>query len=279
MRLEPKPTIKHENIDIWLAYYDDIVSEQLLSTMRVMLTEEERQQEMRFCFPTDRKRYLVTRATVRSVLSLYADVPPSAWRFSTNEFGKPAIANMRDDVSGLRFNISHTKGLIALGIAQHREIGIDVEKLNKHNVSIDLANHLFASNEIIELQNVRPEQFVELFFEYWTFKESYIKARGIGLSLALDKFSFHFPHERAVQITINPELNDDETRWHFRQYRPTGEYFLALCGERAGNDEPVVTIRKIIPTIEYELFDSPLLKSSETSTLRGTEVPALSTLT
>ena len=51
-----------------------------------------------------------------------------------------------------------------------------------------------------------PHQQQYRFFEYWTFKEAYIKARGMGLSLPLDKFSFQYPDDHAVEIAIDPEL-------------------------------------------------------------------------
>lgn len=259
-----KLPLSETKIDIWLAFYGEIADEPLLANMRDLLTETERQQQARFYFADDRKRYLVTRALVRTVLSRYAAVDPSDWTFSTNAYGRPVIANRLEDAAGLSFNISHTRGLIALAVGLHRELGVDVENLVAREVSIDIADHFFSPPEVAELAGVPRERSQDRFFEYWTFKESYIKARGMGLSLPLDKFSFLFPHERGVRIAIDAELGDDENRWSFWQYRPTTEYLLALCAEKRAGTATVVTMRKVIPTAGHDAFETALLKTSET---------------
>lgn len=263
MSNDRKLTISAQNIDIWLAFYDEISDETLLPAMLELLTDGERRQQTRFYFADDRKRYLVTRAMARTVLSCYACIDPSAWVFSENAYGRPVIANRHDDTAGLCFNISHSRGLIVLAVTRNRELGVDVENIVAREVSINIADRFFSPIEVMELAGVARERSLGRFFEYWTFKESYIKARGMGLSLPLDKFSFRFPHERAVGISIDPELNDDGNRWSFWQYRPTAEYLLALCAARIADHPTVVTMRKMVSTIGYEAFETALLKTSE----------------
>ena len=215
--------ISERNIDVWLAFYHDIVDTRLLSNLRMLLSDAERHQEKRFYFADDRKRYLVTRAMVRTVLSRYTAVAPADWEFSVGAYGRPGIANRHDEAVGLCFNVSHTYGLIALGVSRHRALGVDVENLLVRQVPIGIADRFFSPTEVAELASVPHEQHQDRFFEYWTFKESYIKARGMGLFIPLDRFSFHYPHGRAVRIAIDPELGDDKSRWSFWQYRPTSE--------------------------------------------------------
>jgi 4'-phosphopantetheinyl transferase len=251
------------NIDVWLAFYQDIADEQLHSTYRELLTEEERRKEVRFYFPDDQRRYLVTRAMVRTLLSRYVpSVAPADWRFSTNRYGRPQIDSVNRDVDGLSFNISHTRGLIALAVTGRRELGIDVENIVTREVSIEIADRFFAPAEVAELGAVPAERQQDRFFEYWTFKESYIKARGMGLSIPLDQFSFHYPHEQAVGLATDPELGDDANRWEFWQYRPTADYLLAVCAERRAGEGPTLTFRKTVPTVMEQVLEPRLLKTS-----------------
>ncbi|HEY5760619.1 MAG TPA: 4'-phosphopantetheinyl transferase superfamily protein [Steroidobacter sp.] len=252
-----------QHIDVWLAYYNEIADSRLHEEYRALLNEEERGKEFRFYFPDDQRRYLVTRAMVRSVLSRYLQVRPTDWRFSNNQWGRPAIANFSRDECGLCFNISHTKGLIALGVTHGREVGVDVENLRTREVSLEIADRFFAKPEVAELATVPKEQQQDRFFEYWTFKESYIKARGMGLSIPLGQFSFHYPHERAVNLAVDPELGDDANRWSFWQYRPTEEYLMALCAERREGGAPSVTIRKVVPMVGEEVVGAEVLRTSE----------------
>jgi 4'-phosphopantetheinyl transferase len=257
-----KLTLGEQAIDLWLAFYDEIVDERRISSLRRLLSDAEREQEKRFHFADDRQRYLVTRAMVRTVLSRYTALAPAEWVFTTSPYGRPEIANRDDEARGLRFNISHTRGLIALGVSRHRALGVDVENVMARQVSPGIADRFFSPSEVAELASVAPEQRQDRFFEYWTFKESYIKANGKGLSIPLDQFSFRYPDERAVRMNMSPELGDDESRWSFWQFRPTPEHLLAICAERL-DQAAIVTIRRMMPTFEDQVVDVALLKTSE----------------
>src|ERR1700760_2923006 len=141
-RLIPLTT---SEIHLWLAFYDEINDERLHAAYRKMLAAAEREQEPRFYFARDRRRYLVTRALVRTVLSRYVPMPPSEWTFSTNAYGRPAIANPQ--AGDLTFNISHTHSLIVIGVTRGRALGVDVENVRAREVSIDIADHYFAPEE------------------------------------------------------------------------------------------------------------------------------------
>lgn len=259
------PTAAND-IDVWLTRYDTIDDENLLARMRRILDDEERRQEHVFYFADDRRRHLVTRAMVRTVLSHYLPLPADAWMFTKNAYGRPAIAETITDVlpeaRGLAFNLSHTRGLIALAVSRDREVGVDVEHLSVRNVSLGIAHRFFSPREVRDLAEVPDHAQQHRFFEYWTFKESYIKARGMGLSLPLDGFSFELPHENAVRIRIDPALEDRDERWAFWQYRPSPEYLLALCAERAGDRLPAVNLRTCVPLGEACDVTMPLLRRS-----------------
>ena len=249
-----------DEIHVWLAFYDQIDDEGLHAAYRELLNDEERAQEPRFYFARDRRRYLVTRALVRTVLSRYAAIEPAEWTFSTNAYGRPAVANAQG--SDLSFNLSHTHSLIVLSVSRGRELGVDVENVRAREVSIGIADRYFAPQEVAVLKDVPPQHQQDRFFEYWTFKESYIKARGMGLSLPLDKFSFHYPGERDVEIAIDPELADDAARWQFWQFRPTPDYLVALCAEHAGHPAPALTVRQTVPLQGDRPFTFEFLRTS-----------------
>jgi 4'-phosphopantetheinyl transferase len=235
-------------IHLWLASYDEIADERLHTAYRELLDLGEREQEPRFYFARDRRRYLVTRALVRTVLSRYVPLRPGQWSFSANAYGRPQIVNPEGREAGLSFNLSHTHGLIVLGVTRGGELGVDVENIRARQVSIGIADRYFAPEEVLALRAAPVQQQQYRFFEYWTFKEAYIKARGMGLSLPLDKFSFHYPDDGAVEIAIQPELNDDPTRWQFWQFRPGDEYLMAICAERVDAPSRLV-VRRTVPMV------------------------------
>ena len=249
---------------VWLTFYEWISEERLLAAYRELLDGSEKEEESRFYFARDRQRYLVTRALVRTVLSRYASVDPKDWVFSTDGYGRPHIVNREATDGGLSFSVSHTKGLIALGVAKGRSLGVDVENFARPKISIDMAAHYFAAQETAALREL-PHARQYRFFEYWTFKESYIKARGMGFSLPLDRFSFHFADEHAVALVIDPELGDDPSRWQLWQLQPTSEHLLAVCAERLNAEPPRLIVSEITPAVGQRLLTAEILRTSEIS--------------
>ena len=167
--------------------------------------------------------------------------------------GAREIANVQARAACLSFNISHTHSLIVLGVTARRALGVDVENVRSREVAIEIADRYFATEEVAALTAMPRHQQQQRFFEYWTFKESYIKARGMGLSLPLDKFSFHYPDDRSVELAIHPELADDSARWQFWQFQPSRDYLVAVCAERLGAQSPRLIVRETVPMLnEYE---------------------------
>jgi 4'-phosphopantetheinyl transferase len=250
-------------IHLWLADYDDIVEESMHMAYRRLLSHEERAQEPKFYFERDRRRYLVTRALVRTVLSRYFPVDPKDWIFEANAYGCPYAANPRAKDAGLSFNISHTHSMIVLGVTAGRALGVDVENFRAREVSMGMADRYFSPLEAGELARAPSHRQQYRFFEYWTFKEAYIKARGMGLQLPLDKFSFNYPDDARVEIAIDRELADDPARWRFWQLRPAADYLLAVCAERLDGPAPKLIVRQAVPLSGEKTLALEFVRASE----------------
>lgn len=231
-------------VHLWLAYYDEIADARLHERYRNLLSQEERQQQARFHFVADRLGYLVTRALVRTVLSRYVDLDATCWRFSKNAYGRPDVVN--PEAHNLSFNLSHTRHLIVLAVSRDRIVGVDVENIALKETPLALADRFFSFEEAAALARLPADLQQYRFFEYWTCKEAYIKARGMGLSIPLDKFSILFPDAPPGEIAIQREFADDSRDWRFCQVRPKPEYLIAICAERSGVPQ-ALTVRNIVP--------------------------------
>jgi 4'-phosphopantetheinyl transferase len=251
------------DIHVWLTFLDEVRDEILLQTYRGVLCASELLQEKRFHFAADRKRYLVTRTLVREVLASYLGIDANSCEFSHDEYGRPHLKNARAESSGLVFSISHSDGLIALAVTLQRSLGIDVERLDPRRSSDAVAKHFFAPSEVAALLALPELKRVHRFFEYWTFKESYVKARGMGLSIPLDQFSFRLSGEHSVGFTTREKLAGDSTQWSFWQLRPSPEYILAICAQRWNAGHSGLIVRKIIPSRSRESLDLKFTRSSE----------------
>lgn len=238
--------LPRETVHLWYTLVEDWSDLPGLEPYRAWMSEDEAQRQGRFFFERDRHAFLVTRAFHRGLLSRYAPIAPAAWSFVTNGYGRPEILEPAGWRS-LRFNLSHSKGIIACGFVWDVDLGVDVEDTHRMTVGPDIARHYFAPAEVTQLEARPDAEQQQAFFHYWTLKEAYIKGRGMGLSLPLDRFSFDVWPGRPVSISIDPSLKDHAPDWQFHQFRPTERYQGAVGIRRASSPDFPVLVRRIGP--------------------------------
>ncbi|WP_437911533.1 4'-phosphopantetheinyl transferase superfamily protein [Sorangium sp. So ce302] len=231
---------------LWYVFCDSARDEALLEAYHRLMAPDEAAQQARFLFAENRHEYLLTRALVRTVLSKYANVAPEAWSFVRNEFGRPQIAGP-PGVPPIRFNLSNTRGLIACLVALDRDVGVDVEDTERASGAVDIADRFFSPGEVRALRALPPERQRARFFEYWTLKESYIKARGMGLAIPLDQFSFHLDDGPAIGISFDPRLGDDRSAWQFALYQPSARHTMAAAIRSGGGPPLSIELRETVP--------------------------------
>jgi 4'-phosphopantetheinyl transferase len=217
------PTEAH----LWYEPVDEAYDETRLREWRGLLSPAELERHGRYHFEHGRLEYLVTRVLVRTVLGRYAGVSPASLRFESNAYGRPEIVHPRLDPP-LRFNLSNTRGLVVCLVSGAREGGIDVEDTTGGTEALGIADHFFAPSEVASLRPLHPLDQKVRFFELWTLKEAYIKARGLGLALPLQQFAFELDGG-GIRIRIDPRLADDERSWQFRLLSLTPRHRVAVA--------------------------------------------------
>ncbi len=204
------------------------------------LTPAEHARRARYIRPRDRETYLVTRAMVRSVLGLYTDAPPETLRFTDNPWGRPELV-VGEGACAPRFNLSNTDGMVVMLVAARCEVGVDVEGIHR-KVTLAVADRFFAPDEVTRLRALPVHRQNRRFLDHWTLKESYIKARGMGLAIPLGLFGFTVEPDEAPRIAIDPSLGDDPTVWQFTQTVLMASHLVAMAVRRdTGRDIPVVS--------------------------------------
>ena len=253
-----------DRVHVYFVRQDEIKDRELLDAYGNLLSIEEKRQKQRFYFSRDSHRYLVTRALIRIVLSEYSSIKPRDWRFKPNPHGRPEIINREPFSIPLSFNISHTRDMIMLGIAR-RSIGVDVENTRISRSFLEIADRYFSPREVDDINSLPKYERYDRFFYYWTLKEAYIKARGMGLSLPLRQFSFYFPGREDIKIDFEPGLNDRSGRWHFWLLKPTTDHIAAVgldCPEKLTHQ---LQIKKIVPMDSVAPFSCTILRKTDVS--------------
>jgi 4'-phosphopantetheinyl transferase len=108
------------------------------------------------------------------------------------------------------------------------ELGVDIEEVKSDFKGMQIASHFFSEKEIAELAKLPPKLVDEAFFECWTGKEAYVKARGQGLSIPLRSFTVGFgSREQLLQ-------DEDGSRWSCYALEPAPGFAGAVVAAGEG---------------------------------------------
>ena len=114
----------------WFTCPEKVDDPDLITAYHELMSLDEKKKQARYRFAEQRRDSLITRAVARCVLSRYCTKKPHEWEFRHNKHGKPEIVQGSCDLP-LKFNLSHTKGLVACVVALDQDVGIDVEYTRK----------------------------------------------------------------------------------------------------------------------------------------------------
>jgi 4'-phosphopantetheinyl transferase len=199
-------TLHPDQVDVWRIRLNLPVD--IMDRLESTLSEDEKERAARFHFAADRDRFIAAHGGLRDVLSRYLHCAPNQFSFSKNSYGKPALHDHQ-----LEFNLSYSGDFALIATSPERKVGIDVERIRSGISSHVIAQQYFSKQEFAELQSLPLERRETAFFTCWTRKEAYIKAQGLGLSLALESFDVSLTaNEPALLRTTRPD-SQEATRW------------------------------------------------------------------
>jgi len=215
-------------VHVWCATLDQPTSQFL--RLAQTLSADEHVRADRYCFTRDRRHFIVGRALLRVILGGYLDVEPDRLRFGYSHHGKPSLA----EGSGggiLCFNVSHSQGLALYAVARDRHVGVDLERTRPVDDLEQIAERFFSLREHAALRALPTQMKHEAFFNCWTRKEAYVKARGDGLSLPLDQFDVSLAPGEPARLLHNEREPQEVTRWSLQELTPAPGYIAALAVE------------------------------------------------
>lgn len=220
----PAPVaLQTDEVHVWQASLDREGAE--VSRLRGLLAADERARADRFRFERDRSRYTVGRGVLRILLGRYLDLPAQDVAVEYGSFHKPRLADGR-----LWFNVSHSGPLAMFAFTTAGEVGIDVELDDRDFAQERIAERFFSPAEVSALRSL-PQPLQPLgFLTCWTRKEAFIKARGDGMSLALDSFDVTLD-PGAPALLLRTAWSEVEPRqWSFRDISdPSAGYVAAVA--------------------------------------------------
>lgn len=214
-------TLPSGTVHIWQVALDPPAS--LVTRLAQLLSDDERIRAARFHFERDRRRFIVARGTLRSLLARYINCPPARIDFSYSTKGKPSLRPEHE--SRLQFNLAHSAEMAIYAFTLDRQVGVDIEQQRPLDDVHQIAEHYFSPRERAILATQVGNELYQTFFTYWTRKEAYLKLSGEGLALLTTQLDVVVPQGQVVRM----EGSDGEADCYIYDLTVTAGYRGALA--------------------------------------------------
>lgn len=191
-----------------------LVDGDLYKTAYAMASVDRRAKTDRLRFYSDKRCSLGAELLLRHVLNETGETFPDS--FTEGKYGKPFIPDSR-----VFYNLSHS-GSWVICVAAECEVGCDIEQIGHGGIKV--AKRFFTKSEFEKIAAIQAREMQDLLFcRYWTLKESFMKATGLGLALPMDSFEIRFKEEISVRQSVDPRT------FYFREYSEIPDYCCAVC--------------------------------------------------
>ena len=155
----------------------------------------------------------------------------------------------------ISFNLSGSQETVALAVGMGCTVGLDVEDTSRSVDDALIVRRAMADHDRRHIQGLPCHEQRAAFFEIWTLKEAYTKARGMGLKLGFGRFAFDLGVPGHIAWSMPPA--DDQDIWQIQTFTDGGTLQLALCVACGKEAVPVLMPHGLIGTRHGVLMPSP----------------------
>jgi len=214
--------LKPNTVHIWSLNF--VVNDDAYNKYHSLLSEDEKTRASKFKFYKDKRCYVVGKGVLRLLSGKYLNNDAKAIVFEYGKQGKPKFKYE----AHLNFNVSHSGDIAIIGFVYDHTIGIDIEIIKDDFDTLEIANNFFSKKEIAELRKIPNPQKHIAFYRCWTRKESFIKAKGQGLSFPLDSFSVSIDSDEKSELLETKWDEHEKNFWNLFSFSPKEKYIGAI---------------------------------------------------
>jgi 4'-phosphopantetheinyl transferase len=226
--------IKKGDIQIWSIPLD--TNETFRTACLKALGEKGRERISFFKFKQVQESYIISQGGLRLLLSYYLNIPAAEIKLGRHAKGKP----FSEDNLMLRFNMSNSGRRVVYAFSLDEEIGIDLERLREMSDLDELIEKNYNTYEQNYI-NKLPEKRQYRFFKFWTIKEAYLKAIGVGMRIPPEDLEFEVQNGEYSLQSIRGEVDTED--WIFKDFElENGEYVGTLTLK---NTSASISIRSV----------------------------------
>lgn len=219
-----------DEVYIWWAATD--MPDSAITSLAALLTEEEKRRADRFVDPRHRSRFIAAHGRLRQILGRCLAVPPEHVPVVQGDNGKPRLDPPYDNL--LHFNLSHSAGMVLLGVSKNRRIGVDIEYIRPLENMATIARRYFTQDEYTRIMSAPQSLQENAFYTLWSMKEACLKCSGQGLP-GLDALKLDIHEADACRIISAAYVDEGSHTWSIRTLDRIAGYAAAVAVEHDFN--------------------------------------------
>lgn len=164
----PKIAIDKNKALIFTAYLP--ASRQHIQILWASLSIQEKVRAKKFITPYLKDIYITSHGLLRYLLGFYTNTNPKTLEYSFGQFGKPFLKN---NVSKIQFNMSHSKDYAVYILALGYSVGIDIEWKGKNIDIQELYNVILTKKESAYFNELDFKKKMDFFMRYGQRKKQF----------------------------------------------------------------------------------------------------------
>jgi 4'-phosphopantetheinyl transferase len=201
--------LQTNEVHVWKASLDVVTSR--VAALRDVLSPEEHSRSRNYRFQDDRRRFVVARALLKTILGRYLRANPKELCFAISETGKPELHPCLQ--AGIRFSLSHCGDYALFAFAQDSDVGVDIEQVCADYPVDSVAQLFFTDQEQARFTSLPDCLRDRAFFVCWCRKEAIVKALGYGLPLGLARIEASMAPDEPAQLFSTRDQAIETRKW------------------------------------------------------------------
>ncbi len=196
------PDLEPGTVHLWLADLKESACN--LKQYKSYLDSFELDRAQRYAHDEARERFIASRGILKEIIAMYVKCEAKDIQFRLGLQGKPYLATQQP--VQLNFNSTDSKHIALFALCWTSEVGIDVELRNRAVGHSLIAKRKLTDYEFAAYQSHADEEARRVsFLSLWTRKESYGKAKGVGVYYKMNCVNLLGENESASTALICPD--------------------------------------------------------------------------
>ncbi len=222
---------------VWHATVDEFGARNQDARTRALavLRPAERERYIRFRHDADRQMFLIGRVMARAIVGNALGIAPHDWPWREGLRGRPEVDQADCPVS---FNLAHSAGLVVCALSRLGPVGVDVEHRFRTPLERALVDRCCADDEAADV-DAHGDNWPDHFLKYWTLKESYLKAVGLGISVHLPDVHFRLESGGPTPAFAG-SLSGADAGWTFDLQTMPPAHYVAVATSTPDGSRPRV---------------------------------------